>query len=63
MLFLKLMLKTVCATRWQNTGVSEFSSIINNIKCILSLFPGFEVKPIRHQANRIAHIITRVALS
>jgi ribonuclease HI len=53
----------VGAIRWRNTGVSEFSSIINKIKCLLSLYSGFEVKPIRRQANRIAHIIARAALS
>jgi ribonuclease HI len=55
--------KIVCAIRRQNTGVSEFSSIINNIKCMLSFFPGFEVKPIRRQANRVAHTIARATLS
>jgi ribonuclease HI len=33
-------------------GVFEFSSIINKIKHLLSLYSGFEVKPIRRQANR-----------
>jgi ribonuclease HI len=53
----------VGAIRRRNTGVSEFSSIINKIKCLLSLYSGFEVKPIRRQANRIAHTIARAALS
>ncbi|KAK2384992.1 putative mitochondrial protein [Trifolium repens] len=53
----------VGAIRQRNTGVSEFSSIINKIKCLLSLYSGFEVKPIRRQANRIAHTIARAALS
>jgi ribonuclease HI len=53
----------VCAIRRRVNGVSEFSSIINNIKCLLSLNTGFEVKPIRRQANRIAHTIARAALS
>jgi ribonuclease HI len=53
----------VGAIRRRNTGVSEFSSIINKIKCMLSLYSGFEVKPIRRQANRIAHTIARAALS
>jgi ribonuclease HI len=53
----------VGAIRSRKQGVSEFSTIINKIKCLLSLFPGFEVKLIRRQANRIAHTIARVALS
>jgi ribonuclease HI len=53
----------VGALRRRNHGLSEFSSIINKIKCMLSSSPGFEVKPIRRQANRIAHSIARTALS
>jgi ribonuclease HI len=53
----------VGAIHRRNHGISEFSTIINKIKCMLSLFPGFEVKPIRRQANRIAHSIARAALS
>jgi hypothetical protein len=53
----------VGAIRRRVNGVSEFSSIIHNIKCLLSLNSGFEVKPIRRQANRIAHILARAALS
>jgi ribonuclease HI len=53
----------VHALRRRNTGVSEFSSIIYKIKCMLSLNVGFEVKPIRRQANMIAHTIARAAIS
>jgi ribonuclease HI len=53
----------VYAIRRRTNGVSEFSSIIYKIKCMLSLFSGFEVKPIRRQANRIAHTIARAAPS
>ncbi|KAK2452872.1 hypothetical protein QL285_000625 [Trifolium repens] len=53
----------VGAIRSRKQGVSEFSIIINKIKCLLSLFPGFEVKLIRRQANRVAHTIARAALS
>jgi ribonuclease HI len=53
----------VGAIRSRKQGVSEFSAIINKIRCVLSLVPGFEVKPIRRQANRIAHTIARAALS
>jgi hypothetical protein len=53
----------VGAIKRQNIGVSEFSSIVSKIKCFLSLYSGFEVKPIRRQANRIAHTIARAALS
>ncbi|KAK2379713.1 hypothetical protein QL285_067484 [Trifolium repens] len=53
----------VGAIHSRKQGVSEFSTIINKIKCLLSLFPDFEVKLIRRQANRIAHTIARVALS
>jgi ribonuclease HI len=53
----------VGAIRRRTQGVSEFSSIINKIKSMLSLCSGFEVKPIRRQANRIAHSIARAALS
>jgi hypothetical protein len=52
----------VGAIRRRSSGVSEFSTIVNKIKCMLSLFPGFEVKPIRRQANRVAHTIARAAL-
>jgi hypothetical protein len=37
----------VYAIRHRNIGVSEFSSIIHKIKCMLSLNSGFEVKLIR----------------
>jgi ribonuclease HI len=53
----------VGAIRRRSSGVSEFSTIVNKIKCMLSLIPGFEVKPIRRQANRVAHTIARAALS
>jgi hypothetical protein len=53
----------VYAIRHRNTGVSEFSSIIHKIKCMLSLNSGFEVKLIRRQANRIARTIARASLS
>jgi hypothetical protein len=53
----------VGAIRRRNIGVSEFSFIIHKIKCLLFLNPGFEVKPIRRQANMIAHTIARAALS
>jgi ribonuclease HI len=53
----------VNATRHRTIGVSEFSSIIHNIKCMLSLNTGFEVKSIRRQANRVAHTLARVTLS
>jgi hypothetical protein len=53
----------VGAIRRRNAGVSEFSSIINKVKCLLSLYPGFEVKHIRCQANRIAHTRARATLS
>jgi ribonuclease HI len=53
----------VGAIHRRSKGVSEFSSIINKVNCMLSLYPGFEVKPIRRQANRIAHTIARAALS
>jgi ribonuclease HI len=53
----------VNATRHRTIGVSEFSSIIHKIKCMLSLNTGFEVKSIRRQANRVAHTLARAALS
>jgi hypothetical protein len=51
------------AIRRPNTGVSEFSSIINKIKCMLSLYFGFEMKLIRRQANKIAHTIAKAVLT
>jgi ribonuclease HI len=53
----------VNATRHRTIGVSEFSSIIHKIKCMLSLNTGFEVKSIRRQANRVAHTLARATLS
>jgi ribonuclease HI len=53
----------VGAIRSRKQGISEFSVIINKIKCLLSLCPGFEVKLIRRQANRVAHTIARASLS
>ncbi|KAK2441443.1 hypothetical protein QL285_012742 [Trifolium repens] len=51
---------TIC---WRNTGVFKFSSIINKIKCLMSLYSDFAVKLIKHQANKITHTITRVTFS
>lgn len=59
----KLERNIVHALRRRNTGVSEFSSIIYKIQCMLSLNVGFKVKPIRRQANMIAHTIARAAIS
>ncbi|KAK2383934.1 hypothetical protein QL285_071338 [Trifolium repens] len=53
----------VGAIRSRKQGISEFSVIINKIKCLLSLCSGFEVKLIRRQANRVAHTIARASLS
>jgi ribonuclease HI len=53
----------VHAIRHRYNGESEFSSIINKIKCMLSSNLGFEVKPIRRQANMIAHSLARAAFS
>ncbi|MCI19614.1 trypsin/chymotrypsin inhibitor, partial [Trifolium medium] len=46
-----------------HTGVSEFSIIINKIRCMLSLHPDFEVKSIRRQANMVAHTFAKAAVS
>ncbi|KAK2379054.1 hypothetical protein QL285_066894 [Trifolium repens] len=54
--------KIVYAIRHRNTGVSEFSSIINKIKCMVSLNLGFELKFIRRQANMIAHTIAKAVI-
>jgi hypothetical protein len=43
--------------------VSEFSSIISKIKCMLSMRNDFEVKSIRRQANMVAHTLARAAVS
>jgi ribonuclease HI len=51
------------AIHFMHIGVSKFSSIITKIKCILSLHSGFEVKSTKRQANMIAHIIVRGAIS
>jgi hypothetical protein len=47
----------------RNTGVSEFSFVIHKIKCMLSENPGFEVKPIKRQANMVTHTLDRAAVS
>jgi ribonuclease HI len=45
------------------TGVSEFSSIISKIKCMLSMRNDFEMKSIRRQATMVAHTLARAAVS
>jgi ribonuclease HI len=52
----------VGAIRRRSSGASEFSTIVNKIKCMLSSFFGFEITPIRRQANRVVHTIARAAL-
>ncbi|XP_045791962.1 uncharacterized protein LOC123886715 [Trifolium pratense] len=44
-------------------GSSEFSSLISHITNILSCNPNFTVKFIKRQANMIAHILARTAVS
>jgi ribonuclease HI len=44
------------------TGISEFSSIICNIRNILALNPNFVVKFIKRQANMVAHKLARAAI-
>ncbi|XP_058726136.1 uncharacterized protein LOC131597455 [Vicia villosa] len=44
-------------------GSSEFSVIINSIRQLLALFPNFEVKFIRRQANLVAHALAKAANS
>ncbi|GAU49043.1 hypothetical protein TSUD_237000 [Trifolium subterraneum] len=51
------------AIRHMHNGVSEFSSIIHKIKCMLSFNSDFEVKSVRRQANMVAHTIARAAIS
>jgi hypothetical protein len=46
-----------------HVSVLELSSIIYKLKCILSLYSDFKVKFIKRQANMIAHIIVRGAIS
>jgi ribonuclease HI len=43
-------------------GVSEFSSIICNIRHVLALNPNFVVKFIKRQANMVAHKLARAAI-
>jgi hypothetical protein len=43
--------------------VSEFSSIIGKIKCILSIRNDFEVKSIRRQTNIVAHTLAKADVS
>jgi ribonuclease HI len=44
-------------------GVSEFSSIICNIKNILLVNPNFVVKFVKRQANMVAHTLAKAASS
>jgi len=44
-------------------GISEFSSIVLNIRGLLSSISNFEVKFFRHQANILAHNLVKVASS
>ncbi|CAJ2639496.1 unnamed protein product [Trifolium pratense] len=41
--------------------ISEFSMIIHKIKSVLVVFPNFEVKFIRRQADSVAHTLARAA--
>jgi ribonuclease HI len=43
-------------------GISEFSSIICNIRNVLSLNPNFVVKFIKRQANMVAQKLARAAI-
>jgi ribonuclease HI len=43
-------------------GNSEFSSIICNIKNILSLNPNFVAKFVKRQANMVVHTLARAAI-
>jgi ribonuclease HI len=46
-----------------NFGTSEFSAIICNVKRIFSSNPNFMVKFIKRQANMVAHMLARAAIS
>jgi ribonuclease HI len=43
-------------------GISEFSSIICNIRNVLSLNQNFVVKFVKRQANMVAHNLARAAI-
>jgi ribonuclease HI len=43
-------------------GISEFSSIICNIRNVLVLNPNFVVKFVKRQANMVAHTLARAAI-
>jgi ribonuclease HI len=43
-------------------GISEFSSIICNIRNVLALNPNFVVKFVKRQANMVAHTLARAAI-
>ncbi|XP_045810309.1 uncharacterized protein LOC123904725 [Trifolium pratense] len=46
-----------------HSGVSEFSSIVCKIKCMLSNRCDFEVKSIKRQTNMVVHTLARAAIS
>jgi ribonuclease HI len=46
-----------------SSGLSEYSSIICNIKNVLNRNPNFVVKFIKRQANMVAHTLARVVIS
>jgi ribonuclease HI len=46
-----------------SSGLSEYSSIICNIKNVFNRNPNFVVKFIKRQANMVAHTLARVAIS
>ncbi|XP_058734150.1 uncharacterized protein LOC131605869 [Vicia villosa] len=47
----------------KHVGNSEFSLIVKNIQNLLLLFPNFEVKFIKRQANLVAHTLAKAANS
>jgi hypothetical protein len=51
---------TVDAIQILHGGFSEFSSIINHIKDILSSNPNFKVKFFKRQTNIVAHTLIRM---
>jgi ribonuclease HI len=53
----------VDAIHSRNVGVSEFCSIISSIQSLLLLYPNFEVKFVKRQANSVAHTLARAAYS
>ncbi|XP_058765192.1 uncharacterized protein LOC131638639 [Vicia villosa] len=55
--------QVVKALSSSSKGSSEFITIINSIKLLLLVFPNFEVKFIKRQANMVAHTLAKAANS